>query len=189
MWWMLAGVAIQAAQSIGAAKGQAKLDKIENQRIEAYNKQVSLQRAKSFNEIAIQKAVLADQTAQAYVATQQQGQQVKSARGLQSAGTDTMGASVDQNLADVDMKVADAQYTIGYNAQITDDSLNAAIQAAGDNSVFSMRSEKHVASTANIWGSALGNAAASIAMSAAENKARTGSFTGKTVSRNQGIDI
>ena len=182
---MLAGVALQAAQGIGAAKGQAALDKISNERTRAYNKAVAVQTAKSFNEIAIQKSVLADQTAQAYVATEQQGQQVKSARGLQSAGTDTMGASVDQNLLDVDQKVADAKYTIGYNEQISDDSLNAAIQQAADTGSFSIRAEKPIT---NSWGAALGNAAASLAMYAFENKARTGSFTGKTVSRNQGID-
>lgn len=184
MWWMLAGVAIQAAQGIGAAKGQAALDKIQNKQVEAYNKAVALQTARSFNEIAIQKTVLADQTAQALSAVDVQGLQLKAQRGLQAAGTDTMGASVEQNLADVDQKVADAKYLLTYNEEISDMSLNAAIQQAADTGSFSVRTEKP---TTNTWGTALGNAAANFAMMAFENKARTGNFSGYTVSRNQGV--
>lgn len=185
MIWMLAAVALQAAQSVSASRQQAALDKVANERTKAFNKATAVQTAKSFNEIAIQKSVLAAQTANALVATDIQGQQVKSARGLQAAGTDTMGASVEQNLLDVDQKVADAKYQIGYNEQISALSLDAATDQVADTGSFSLRAEKPLLNT---WGAALGNAAASGAMVLFENKAKTGTFTGKTVSRNQGID-
>ncbi|BEQ12900.1 putative internal virion protein A [Pseudomonas phage Ep4] len=185
MFWMLAGVALQAAQAIGAANTQKTLDKIENKRTKEYNKLVRTQAAKSFNEIAVQKSVLSAQTAQALTSVDSQGLQLKAQRGLQAAGTDTMGASVEQNLADVDMKVADAKYLLQYNEQISDLSLNAAVDQVADSATGATRIAKPVLNT---WGAALGSVAGNFAVSAFENKAKTGSFMGNTASRNQGLN-
>jgi hypothetical protein len=186
MWWMLAGVALQAVQGIQAAKDAKVVTKAKNKQIEAYNKTVGAQTAKSFNEIALQKTYLADQTALAIDATQRQGAQLKSARGLQAAGTDTMGASVDQSLLDVDQKVSQAQSVLTYNEAVSDASLNAQAQNVADSGSFSQRPEQALS---NSWAPALGNAMASLGMSLFENKAKTGSFSGATkTSRQQGID-
>lgn len=180
MIWMAAAAALQAVTQLGAARGQAAIDKINNRAIEAYNKQVAAQAAKSFNEIALQKTALSAQIATARLAVQREGEQVKSARGLQAAGTDTMGASVAQGLLDVDMKIAEAQQELLYNGTLTDQSLNAQATNVADSAGMSLRTPTAVS---NKWAPILGQAVASFGMSLFENKARTGSFTG----RNQGL--
>lgn len=175
MIWMLAGAALQAVTQLGAAKTNAAITKANNKAVDAYNKQVAAQAAKSFNEIALQKSALSAQIATARIATQREGMQIKSARGLQAAGTDTMGASVDQNLLDVDMKIAEAQEQLLYNGELSDASLNAQAQSVSDNAAFSLRTQTPVA---NQWSSILGQSVASFGMSIFENKARTGSFSG-----------
>ena len=182
MIWMLAAVAIQAAQGLQAAKDAKVLTKVKNKQIEAYNKSIGQQTAKSFNEIALQKAYLADQTALALNATQRQGAQLKAARGLQAAGTDTLGASVDQALLDVDQKVDEAQSVLKYNETVSDASLNAQAQNVADSGSFSQRAESPVT---NAWAPALGNALANLGMSLFENKAKTGSFSGATQTEQQ----
>lgn len=184
MIWMLAAVALQVVQGIQASKDAKVATKAKNKQIEAYNNTVGAQTAKSFNEIALQKAYLADQTALALDATQRQGMQLKAARGLQAAGTDTMGASVDQALLDVDAQVDNAQSVLRYNEAVSDASLNAQAQQVADTGSFSQRPQEAIG---NSWGPALGNAMANIGMSLFENKAKTGSFTGRT-SRQQGIN-
>jgi hypothetical protein len=184
MWWMLASAGLQAAVQLGAASGQRAIDKVNNRAIEAYNKQVAAQAAKSFNELAIQKTALSDQLTVARAATEREGLQVKSARGLQAAGTDTMGASVDQALTDVDMKIAEAQATLLYNGELSDMSLNAQASQVADTAGSSLRAKKAIT---NNWSAVLGQAVASFGMQLFENKARTGDFSGRT-SRNQGIE-
>lgn len=191
MWWTLAGPALMAAQQLGAARAQPYLDKVENERIRAYNKAVALQTAKSFNEIAVQKTVLADQVSSALVTVQRRGQEVRSQRAGQAAATDTMGTSVEQNLLDVDRQVDEAKASLTYNENISDSSLNAQAQAVADGAAFSLRAEKPVM---NQWGAALGQAAATIGVAMLENKANSGSFFGKggwngtvKTGRNQGL--
>jgi hypothetical protein len=182
MIWMLAGAAFSAAQQLGAARAQPYLEKAENERIAAYNKAVATQSAKAFNEIALQKTVLADQTAQALDATQRQGLQVKAQRGLQAAGTDTMGASVDQNLLDIDQKVDNAKVVLTYNENISDASLNAQAQQVADSGAGSLRAERPVS---NNWGAALGNAMATVGVALFENKTRYGTYSGATPTSRQ----
>lgn len=185
MWWMLAGVALQAVQKIGANKAQAVLDKANNKRMEAYNKTVALQAAKSFNEINLQKTALTSQVQQALASTYQQGEVEKSQRGVLAAATDTMGASVEQGLLDVDLKVDQAKEALMYNASLSDASLNAQAMNVADGSGFSLKAEKPV--VGNNWGAAIGEAMAEVGMSMFENKMKTGSFTGAKTSRNQGL--
>lgn len=184
MWWMLIGAAIQANQQIGAAK-VAKIDaKTKRMQIEAYNKSVAVQSAKSFNQINLQKAALTSQVQQALYTTKQQGLVAQSERGLQAAATDTMGASVDQNLLDVDIKVDQAQNALLYNAELSDQSLNAQAEAVADGVQFRPTPPEPT----NSWGAALGMTMASIGTSLFENKAQTGTFFGTSrTSRNQGI--
>lgn len=183
MIWMAAAAALQAVTQLGAARGQRAIDKVNNKAIEAYNKNVAQQAAKSFNEIALQKTALSAQIASARYATQREGMEVKAARGLQAAATDTMGASVDQALIDVDMKVGEAQEQLLYNGQLSNESLNAQASNVADSAGFSLRTPKAIT---NNWSAILGQAAASFGMSMFENKARTGNFSGQ-VSRNQDL--
>lgn len=186
MWWMLAEAALKGVQAIGAQKAQRVVDKANNKRIEAYNKTVALQAAKSFNEISVQKAILTNQVQQALASTYQQAQVEKSNRGLQAAATDTMGASVDQNLLDVDLKVDEAKQALLYNANISDMSLNAQAMNVADSAGFSLKAKTPV--TENNWSAALGGAMAEFGMSLLENKVKTGSFSGQTTGRNQGAN-
>jgi len=186
MWWMLAGAALQAGQQIGAARAQPAVDKAENEKIRAYNKAVATQAAKSFNQINVQKATLTAQVQQAIASTYAQGAVEKSQRGLTSAATDTMGASVEQGILDVDQKVDQAKSAMLYNANISDMTLNAQAESVADGSSFSLKAEKPVF---NEWGAALGGAMATFGMAMLENKANTGSFTGGSpkTGRNQGL--
>ncbi|QHJ82070.1 MAG: hypothetical protein [Caudoviricetes sp.] len=184
MWWMLAGAAIQGLQQMGAAKIADAQNKLQNKKIEAYNSAVASQAAKSFNQINMQKASLTAQVQEALYATEQQGLQVKSQRGLQAAATDTMGASVEQNLLDVDFKVDQAQAVLRYNGQLSDESLNAQAQNVADGAGFQLQSENKIF---NQWGSGVGQAMATVGMALFENKASTGSFLGNKTSRNQGV--
>lgn len=184
MWWMLIGAAIQANQQIGAAK-VAKIDaKTKRMQVDAYNKAVATQSAKSFNQINLQKASLTAQVQEALYSVKQQGLVAQSERGLQAAATDTLGASVDQNLLDVDIKVDQAQNALLYNASMSDMSLNAQAEAVADGVQFRPQAPE----IQNSWGAALGQTMANVGVSLFENKASTGSFFGSRTSRNQGID-
>lgn len=181
---MLAGAVIQANQAIGAAK-VAKIDaKTKRMQVDAYNKAVATQAAKSFNQINLQKASLTAQVQEALYATKQQGLVLQSERGLQAAGTDTMGASVEQNLLDVDIKVDQAQNALLYNATLSDMSLNAQAEAVADGVQFRAQPPE----SPNTWGAALGQTMASVGTALFENKAKTGTFFGSRTGRNQGIE-
>jgi hypothetical protein len=181
---MLIGAAIQANQAIGAAK-VAKIEaKTQKMQVDAYNKAVANQAAKSFNQINLQKASLTAQVQEALYTVEQQGLVAKSQRGLQAAGTDTYGASVEQNLLDVDLKVDQAQNALEYNATLTDMSLDAQAQAVADGVMF----RPNTGQVQNSWSAALGGVMASVGVSLFENKAKTGTFFGSRTGRNQGID-
>lgn len=179
MIWLLAGAAFSAVQAISGAQMQRATDKANNKAIEAYNKQVALQAAKSFSEISVQKAVAAQQTTAALYAVNRQGNELKAQRGLQAAASDTLGASVDQALLDADRQVDEASNTLMYNANITDQQLNAQAQSVADSAGFSLKAKTPVT---NVWGSALGQVVGQFGSMLLSNKINTGSFTG----RNQG---
>lgn len=185
MWWMLIGAAIQANQAIGAAKVDKINAKTQQMAVDAYNKSVATQSAKSFNQINLQKATLTAQVQEALYSTKQQGLVLQSERGLQAAASDTMGASVEQNLLDVDLKVDQAQTALLYNANLSDESLNAQAEAVADGVQFRTPPPDHL----NQWGAILGKTMASVGVGFFENKAQTGSFFGSRTSRNQGISV
>lgn len=185
MWWMLAGAVLQGVQAIGAAKIDEINSDLKNDAINTYNKQVATQSAKSFNQINLQKASLTAQVQQALYQTKQQGMVLQSERGLQAAASDTLGASVEQNLFDVNIKVDQAQTALQYNAQLSDNSLNAQAEAVADGVQFRVPSPD----IGNQWGAILGRTMASIGTTLFENKAETGTYFGSRTSRNQGVDV
>lgn len=185
MWWMLAGAALQANQAIGAAKVSKIDNKTERIQIEAYNKQVATQAAKSFAQINLQKAALTAQVQEALYSTKQQGLVIQSERGLQAAASDTMGASVEQGLLQVDQQVNQAQEALLYNARLTEQSLDAQTEAVADSVMFRVAPPRQ----ANQWGAILGQTMASVGMSLFENKAETGTFFGsRRTGRSQGLN-
>lgn len=181
MIWMLAAAGLSAVQAIGAARQQDAQAKITNQQVQAYNKATAVAAAKSFNELSIQKAVLADQTEQALMTVQRQGAELKSARGLQAAASDTLGASVDQALLDADRQVEEASTVLGYNANISDASLNAQANSVADSASQSLR---YGVPRTNVWSAALGSFIGQVGTQLIANKMSTGSFMG----RGQGVN-
>lgn len=186
MIWMLAGVALSAVQQVGAARGEAAMTKANNEAKRAFNKQAMTQAAKSFSDLAIQKAVLADQTEQALQAVQRQGLQLKSQRGLQAAASDTMGASVDQAIVDADYQVDQAQAVIGVNAKTSEMQLDAAAQAVADSTGSSLMTQTPVS---NVWSAALGQVAGQVGSQLLANKMNTGTWSGKNPTVNTRTDI
>ncbi len=98
MWYM---VAAQAAQTIFNTRAQNKL-------AEAQNKVLAQQTAKQLNDIAIQRAMSRDRTETALFNIKQSKLQAQSQVQLQSAASGTMGASVRDAVATVNV-VADRQ--------------------------------------------------------------------------------
>lgn len=181
MIWMLAGAALSAVQAIGAAKANKAQVKATNAQIEAYNKATAAAAAKSFNEINVQKAVLADQTEQALFSVQRQGQRLKAERGLQAAASDTLGASVDQAILDADLQADEASNVLRYNSMITDESLNSQANAVADSAASALRFKSPVPS--NTWSAGLGAFFGQVGTQLIANKMSTGAFFG----RNQGV--
>lgn len=176
MIWMLAAAGLNAVQAIGAAQKDAAQAKATNQQIEAYNKATAAQAAKSFTELSIQKAVLADQTEAALFSVQRQTMNLKSQRGLQAAASDTMGASVDQALLDAERQGDEAASTLKYNADISNESLNAQFNSVADSAAYSLKTKVAVP---NVWSAALGSLMGSVGSTLIGNKMSTGSFLGK----------
>lgn len=181
MIWLLASAAFSAVKAIGAAKAEKAQAKATNQQIEAYNKATAAAAAKSFNELNVQKAVLADQTEQALFSVRRQGQQLKAERGLQAAASDTLGASVDQALLDADQQVDAASQVLLYNAQISDVSLNSQANAVADSASNALRFKVPVPS--NTWSAGLGAFFGQVGTQLIANKISTGAFSG----RQQGV--
>lgn len=115
--WMFAGLAAQSLSSSLGYGDQVKQIKAQNKADEAYNKALQAATARQLTEINLQRSAARQQTSQALDASRKQGLQEQSARGLQAAASDTMGASVDQNLADVDTQLAQVAGTLMQNAQ------------------------------------------------------------------------
>lgn len=175
MIWFLAGAALSAVQGLGAARAEREQIKLNNKAAEKFNAQVATQAAKSFNDIAVQKVVLADQTEEGLAAIQRQGLQLKSDRGLQAAATDTMGRSVEQALLDADYQQGQAASALLYNTKISELELNSAAQAVADSSGMSMRTQQAVP---NAWSATLGKVVGQVGSQLLANKANTGSFMG-----------
>lgn len=93
MWWMVAGLAAKTLLGQNAQNEVAK----------AQNKLAMQNTAKQLNDIALQRAQTRDRTEVALFNTQQQKLQAQSQVGLQAASSGTMGASVRDAVATVNM--------------------------------------------------------------------------------------
>lgn len=132
MIWMFAGLAADAIKTGMEAAHQGRMQDLRNDAIKTYNKAVVTQSAKTMNDINIQRTVSRQQTAQALEGVKRQALQEKSNRGVQAAATDTMGASVEHGLMDVDVQLGEATSTISQNQMLQEISFNSAVQRATD---------------------------------------------------------
>lgn len=118
MIWMFAAAAAQAVAG-GIQYGEnAKAQKRENKNTQKYNEAVRAATARQLAEINTQRAVSRAQTAQALDAARREGIVESSARNLQAAASDTMGASVEQNLIDVQQQLGQAEGNLTRNAEV-----------------------------------------------------------------------
>jgi len=116
MIWMFAQLAAQAIQGSMQYQQDIKMQKLQNKADEAYNKAVRAASARQITEINLQRTAARQQTSQALSASQSQALGEQSNRGLQAAATDTMGASVAQNLQDVNIQLDQVSSTLMQNA-------------------------------------------------------------------------
>lgn len=132
MIWMFASLAAQAVQSNLQYADAAKQQQRQNKADQKYNEAVRAASARQITEINLQRSTSRMQTAQALDAARKQGQGETSARKLQSAATDTMGASVEQGLQEVDVQLAAAEGNLMQNAALTELSLDTSIMNTVD---------------------------------------------------------
>lgn len=139
MIWMFAALAAQAIAG-GIKYGEdVKQQKRDNKNTIEYNKTVRQVSARQLTEINMQRAVSRAQTAQALDAARRQGMAETSARNLESAASDTMGASVDQNLLDVQQQLDQAAGNLNRNAEIAELSFDSQVAATVDSARNSIK--------------------------------------------------
>lgn len=139
MIWMFAGLAAQAISG-GIQYGEdAKQQLRENENTKAYNKAVRAASAKQITEINIQRSTSRAQTAQALDAARRQGLGESSARNLEAAASDTMGASVEQNLLDVQQQLDQAEGNLNRNAEVAELSFDSQVSSTVDSASNSIK--------------------------------------------------
>lgn len=186
MIWMFAGLAAQAIQAGMTAEHEAKMQSLKNDSLKAYNKQVLLSSAKQINDINLQRAATRAQTGQALDAARREAIQESSNRNLQAAATDTMGASVQQNLDDVDVQVSTAVSTLQQNQEQQELSFNSAVNRTTDEAGNSIQDLLTGAGEATMSAN-LGSMVGQLGTSLAANKLNTGSFFNFSKSSQQGL--
>lgn len=118
MIWMFAAAAAQMVAGGIQYRENVKAQKRENKNTKKYNEAVLAASARQLTEINTQRAVSRAQTAQALDAARREGIVESSARNLQAAASDTMGASVEQNLIDVQQQLGQAEGNLTRNAEV-----------------------------------------------------------------------
>jgi hypothetical protein len=169
MIWMFASLAASALKTGMQASADQRMQGIQNDAIKAYNKQVVAASAKSLNEINIQRSVSRQQTGQALDGMRRQAQQDKAQRGLQAAASDTMGASVDANIRDVDVQLSQAESTLERNQSLQELSFNSAVQQSTDSSLNQLK-DVQTGAGKDAWNAFLGSAVGTIGTSMIGNK-------------------
>lgn len=167
MIWMFAQLAAQAIQGSMQYQQDIKMQKLQNKADEAYNKAVRVATARQITEINLQRSAARQQTSQALDSANKQAMSEESDRGLQAAATDTMGASVKQNLDDVDIQLSQVSSTLMQNAAYQELSFDSQVY----NTVDSARNA--VQDLTNPLGSdyaALGQAVGAVGTSMVSNK-------------------
>lgn len=127
MIWMYAALAAKALSSGIGYNQQAKEQQRQNKSTEAYNAALRAASARQLTEINIQRSVSRAQTAQALDAARRQGIGEASARNLQAAASDTMGASVEQNMRDVSQQLDQAEANLNRNAEVAELSFDSQV--------------------------------------------------------------
>ncbi|ANT45343.1 internal virion protein A [Pectobacterium phage PP16] len=178
MIWMFAAVAAQALAG-GLSYGQAaKAQKQENESIKAYNKAVQATTARQLTEININRAVSRAQTAQALDTARRQGIADTSARNLQAAASDTMGASVTQNLQDVQVQLDAAEGNLMRNAEVQELSFDSQVTSTVDSARNAI---KELSGPVPTDYAGLGSMVGSIGTSIAGNKMAGLSWSGEAI--------
>lgn len=180
MIWMFASLAADAIKGAMSAEHEERMQKLQNDARQAYNKQVVQSSAKQINEINLQRTASRAQTAQALDATKRQSLQMTSDRRVQAAATDTMGTSVQQNLDDVDVQLSTAQSTYMQNQAYTEEAYNSAVQKTTDSALNSLQSMLTGAGSSQ-WSANLGSAIGTVGTTIAANKLAGKTWDGQTI--------
>lgn len=186
MIWMFAAVAAQALAGGLAYKQAAKQQKQENEAISAYNSAVRATSARQLTEININRAVARSQTAQALDTARRQGLTETSARNLQAAASDTMGASVTQNLLDVQQQLDMAEGNLMRNAEVQELSFDSQVSATIDTARNAI---KELSGPVPTDYAGLGSMVGSIGTSIAGNKMAGLSWSGEAMQPTQAAPI
>lgn len=139
MIWMFAAAAAQMVAG-GIQYGEdAKAQKRANKNTQKYNEAVRTASARQLTEINTQRAVSRAQTAQALDAARREGMVESSARNLQAAASDTMGASVEQNLIDVQQQLGQAEGNVTRNAEVQELAFDSSVANTVDSARNSIK--------------------------------------------------
>ena len=139
MNWMFADAAAKMVAGGIQYRENVKAQKRENKNIQKYNEAVRAASARQLTEINTQRAVSRAQTAQALDAARREGIVESSARNLQAAASDTMGASVEQNLIDVQQQLGQAEGNLTRNAEIQELAFDSSVANTVDSARNSIK--------------------------------------------------
>ena len=139
MIWTFAAAAAQMVAG-GIQYGEnAKAQKRENKNTQKYNEAVRAASARQLTEINTQRAASRAQTAQALDAARREGMVESSARNLQAAASDTIGASVEQNLIDVQQQLGQATGNLTRNAEVQELAFDSSVANTVDSARNSIK--------------------------------------------------
>lgn len=184
--WQFAALAAHTVAGGLQYNQNAKAQQRQTKAQEKYNETVRATSARQLTEINIQRSVARSQTAQALDAARQQGANEASARNLQSAAADTMGASVEQGLLDVQQQLDTAQGNLMRNAEVQELSFDSAVQNTVDTAKNSIQELSNPLGTD--WaglGSLIGQAGTTIAA----NKAKGLDWKGSAITPQKAAPI
>lgn len=186
MIWMFAGLAAQAIAG-GIQYGEdAKRQKRENKNAAEYNKAIRQASARQLTEINIQRAISRSQTAQALDAARRQGIAETSARNLESAATDTMGASVEQNMLDVQQQLDQAEGNLNRNAQVAELSFDSQVASTVDSARSAI---KELSGPQGTDWAGLGSMVAQVGTAVVSNKLAGNDWMGNPVAQSKPAPI
>lgn len=167
MIWMFAAAAAQMVSGGIQYRENVKAQKRENKNTQKYNEAVLAASARQLTEINTQRAVSRAQTAQALDAARREGIVESSARNLQAAASDTMGASVEQNLIDVQQQLGQAEGNLTRNAEVQELAFDSSVANTVDNARNSIKELSN--SLGTDW-AGLGSIVGQVGTSIAANK-------------------
>lgn len=150
MWWVVAAMAAKAVLGAGSEMKASK----------AQNTAAMTQLAKGVTQINLNRTASRQRTAQALYNTQLQADQVRSQIGLQSAASDTIGASVQDAVSTVNIQEDRQTSSINRQQAQTEEQLRLQVDRAIDDTSARMDwesgSDKLWNGLLNMGGQALG---------------------------------